>query len=272
MAKNTAPATDPQESESPHVLVKFTPAESPLFVAEHASKSLARIDAIKEIKNLKQLETASEVIDSAGITSDEIEEFVGKLRARIQEATERVREFKGYEDFEATLTIRKWGLRQMLNDGLGRLKNLRARYLADEQARINRENLAKQAEQDRINKKAADEAAAAAKKAGADKGTIAQIREEVMATTAPVVPSRAMETASAMGASLRYNYTAEITNLKSFLGFCLQNPVMYATLGAAIPDIEKAFRKMASDQKEAFKYPGIQFKKTPVDVARGGRF
>ena len=93
----------------------------------------------------------------------------------------------------------------------------------------------------------------------------------MLATPAPIVESKAQQVAQDVGAGLRYKWTAKITSLKSFLGFCLANPVMLATLASAVPDIEKAFGKMASDQKEQFKYPGIEYVRTPVDVSRGGR-
>lgn len=257
--------------DNPQVLIRYVPENAPLVVAQAASKLIARIESVKPIKDAATLEALSETLNEASITSEGVELFVGALREQIQKACERVRELPGYEDFEATLTIRKWSLRQRLGDGIAMLKRARANFLAAEQERVNREQLAKQAQQDKINKEAADKAAAAAKKAGASVETVKEIKQAISEMPAPLVTSRALDTAAASGASVRYQYSAQITSIKSFLGFCLNNPVMLATLGAALPEIEKAFRKMASDQREAFHYPGITFKKTAVDVSRGAR-
>lgn len=268
MAKDSTAASASQIPDNPQVLIRYSPENAPLALAKGATAMLARIQTAKAITNPKQLESVSEIINEAQITSEEVEQFIGSLREKIQAACNRVREIDGYEDFEATLTIRKWSLRQLLNDGIGRMKGMRAQFLSDEKERVNRAQLAKQAEQDRINKKAADDAAKAAKAAGASRETIADIKENVMATPAPIVESKAANVAQEMGAGLRYSYTAQITSLKSFLGTCLNNQALFNTLAAAVPDIEKAFRKMASDQKEAFAYPGITFRKTPIDVSR----
>jgi hypothetical protein len=268
MAKNSTAVSEKQISENPLVLIKYDPENALALLATNTTKRLATINGVKAITNPKQLESVSEIINEAQIDSESVETFIVSLREKIQGAAARFREIEGFEDFEVTLTIRKWSLRQLLNDGIGRLKSMRARFLADEQERINREQLAKQAEQDRINREAADKAAKVAKAAGAGKETVAEIKKEVMATPAPIIESKAQNIAQAAGVSMRYQYTAHITSLKSFLGFCLNNPVMLATLAAAIPDIEKAFRKMASDQKEGFKFPGIEYVKTPIDIGR----
>ena len=167
--------------------------------------------------------------------------------------------------FRSTLTIRKWSLRQLLNDGITRLRNVRANYLAEEERKLRQAQLDAQAEQDRINRKAADDAAKAAKAAGADKATVQTIKQEVLATPAPIVTSKALDAATS---TVRYGYSAKITDLPKFLKMCLENPVMLNTLKVAIPDMESAFRKMAGDQKENFIYAGITFDKKPIDVGR----
>lgn len=270
MAKPTGTPEVSQHPDNPLVVIKYSPESAPLVLADNTTKMLTRVQSVKSIANAKQLETATEIISAAKITADEVETFIASLRDGIQHACERVRNLKGYEDFEATLTVRKWGLRTMLVDSISRLRGMRAKFLSDEEARTRRENLEAQAKQDKINETAAAKAQQSAIKAGADKGTAAEIRREVLATPAPIVTSRAASVAQDAGVSIRYKYTAKITSLKSFLGFCLNNPVMLATLSAAVPDIEKSFRKMADDQKEAFKYPGIELVKTPVDVERRG--
>ena len=153
-------------------------------------------------------------------------------------------------------------------DGIRNLRNLRASYLAAEERKKQKAQLDAQAKQDEINRKNAEAAAKSAKAAGADKETVAEIKREVLATPAPIVESKAENVAESLNVSLRYTYSAKITNLKLFLGWALNNDMALNTLANATPDIEKAFRKMAADQKEKFVFPGITFVKNPVDVRR----
>jgi hypothetical protein len=267
MVKNNVAETSTALQENPTVLIRYEPENALAVLAGNTTKMLARLTGAK-ITNPKTLESASELIHQAQITSDEVETFIDTLREKIQNAAARFREYEGFEDFEVTLTVRRWGLRKLLTTGISKLKNARAQFLADEQERVRREQLTKQAEQDRLNKLAADKAAAEAKKQGADKATVAEIKQAVLAVPAPIVTSKAAEVAQAAGASVRYAYYARITDLKKFLGTCLNNEVLFNTLKVAIPDIEAAFRKMASDQKESFSYAGLTFEKKPVDVGR----
>ncbi len=269
MGKVTPASAESQIPENPTVLIKYEPENALSILAANTTKTLAKLQGAK-ITNVKTLESASDLIHDAQTTSDEVETFISSLRERIQQAAERFRDHQGFEDFEVTLTIRKWSLRQLLNDGISKLKNERARFLAAEQARVQRENLAKQAEQDRINREAAQKAAAEAKKQGADKQTVAEIKRAVMETPAPVVTSRAADFAQVAGVGLRYAYTAKIIDLKKFLAAALTNEVLLASLYVAKPDIEAAFRSMAASQKESFNYPGMTFEKRPVDVNRRG--
>ena len=271
MAKDNTATAQKQVAENPLVSIKYQPEDALATLATDSSKTLALLGKVK-IGNPNDLESASSVLQIAELRADQIETFKATLREKVQQAASRFRELPGCEeffgDFQVTLTVRTWTANSLLVDAIRRVKNLRANYLAEEDRKVRQRQAEAEAEQRRKNQIAADNAAKAAKAQGADKETIAQIKNDVMATPAPIVESKAQMVAENVGASLRYNYTAKITNLKSFLGFCLQNGVMYATLGAAIPEIEKAFRKMAADQKEAFKYPGIEFVKTPVDVSR----
>lgn len=257
----------PPAQDNPLVRIEYQPANALAELSSNTAAMLTRLQLAK-VTNVKSLESATEVIRSAQVTEGEIDTFIDTLRERIQQAAEKFRLIPGFEDFSITLTVRQWSLRQRLTAAIWDLKNARAKFLSDEQERVKREQAEKQAAQDRINREAAQKAAAAAKKQGADAATVRDIKESVLATPAPIVESKAVTAAQDAGVSLRYAYTAQITNLKQFLGTCLNNPVLFNTLSAAIPDIEKAFRKMANDQKEAFSYAGIMFKKTPVDVGR----
>lgn len=267
MANTKATPAVSQVSDNPIVLIKYDPENALPILAQNATKVLALVRSAT-ITNIKQLESASQILGDAEIRADEIEVFAASLREKVQHAASRFQQIPGFEDFEVTLTIRKWGLKSLLSDAIRNLKNHRAKFLSDEAEKARMAQLAAQAAQDRINKKAADDAAAAAKKAGADKATVAEIKQAVLATPAPIVESKAANVAEAQNVSLRYNYTAQITDLSRFLAYAIANKVMLNTLAVATPELEKAFRKMATDQKEQFQYPGITFKKTPVDVSR----
>jgi hypothetical protein len=248
--------------DNPTVLIRYEPASAPLVLASSAVAMIQKVQSIKKVENAKQLEAISEIIDEARTTSDDVEAFLNKFRANVDLACAEIRKLRHFEDFEAGLVIRKWGVRSLLGSGITSLRNMRAKFLSDEEERVRREQLAKQAEQDRINAEAARKAAAEAKKQGADKATVAEIKQTVLATPAPIVTSKALESATS---TVVYRYTAELYDLKKFLGLCLQNDSMLNTLKKAVPDIESAFRGMATDQKESFDYPGIRFKKTATD-------
>jgi hypothetical protein len=268
MSKDSAGVSQKQVPQNPLVLIKYEPENALPALAGSAALALKNLREVK-ISSVKDLEPASATLDVAERRMEEIEEFKATLRERVQEAASRFRHVPGFEDFEVTLTIRKWTLNQLLADGIRAVRNMRAKFNADEEEKTRRANLQRQAEQDRINKEAADKAAAQAKKAGADTQTVKEIKQNVLATPAPIIESKAEQVSQSLGVSVSYKYSAKITSLKSFLGFALNNDIILATLEKAVPEIEKAFRKMAEDQKERFKYPGIEYVKTPVDVNRG---
>ncbi len=261
MAKNSPAAAQTQIQLNPKVSIVYSPEEKILDLGNRAVRALLKLEAVK-VTNPKTLKEADDVISGASGIQEEIIEVRDALASRVKEAFEPYKRLPLFAGSEINITL-SVPLRQRIDRAYSMTKQSRANYLSAEQERIRRENLAKQAEQDRINAEAAKKAAAEAKKQGADKQTVQDIKMAVMETPAPVVTSKALESATS---TVRYQYTAEITSLKSFLGACLNNAVLLNTLAAAIPDIEKAFREMAGDQKEAFNYPGIAFKKTPVDV------
>jgi hypothetical protein len=94
---------------------------------------------------------------------------------------------------EATNQAHKAAVK-MQNDGArvisDKLKILRAgisKFLADVEAERIREQNEADAEQRRLNQEEADRVAKLAKKSGADKETVAEIKEQVLATPAPIV-------------------------------------------------------------------------------------
>jgi hypothetical protein len=253
-------------SVNPVVSITYNPEKQVLALGNRALEVLGKLQGTK-ITSPKTLEAATEIFLSADAVLTEIGEVRDALANRVKEAFEPYKRFPLFEGSEINITM-KIPARQRLDDAYRASKSSRAQYLAAEDERIRRENLAKQAEQDRINREAAQKAAAEAKKQGADRSTIAEIKQAVLETPAPIVTSKAAEVAQAANVTLRYNYYASVTDLKKFLGLCLQNESFFNTLKSAVPDIEAAFRTTANTQKEAFNYPGITFRKVPVDVGR----
>lgn len=270
MSKTSTPAVPQATPQNPEVLIRYSPDQTLEVLGKSAKHALEEMQNAPAIKNVTTLDRVSELISSGSNMADQIEDFRKQLCERVAAAAANFRKFPGFEDFEVTVTIRKWRLRDMLVMALTNLRSNRARFQAAEQDRIRQEQIKAEAEQRRKNEEAAKKAAAQAKKAGADPETVDSIRQEVLTTPAPLVQSTTLEHTRAAGVSVRYSYTAKITNLKEFLSFCLSNPVMWNTLKeGAEADIAAAFNKMAAAQKEAFRYPGITFDKKPIDVSRG---
>ncbi len=263
MAKNNTAPAETQIQINPQVSITYSPEKQVLALGNNALHVLARLQELKP-SNLKTLEETNQALNVGGLVLDEIAEVRDALATRVKDAFEPYKRFPLFEGSEINITM-TIPLRQKIENAFRAAKQSRANYLAAEQERVRRENLAKQVEQDRINAEAAKKAAAEAKKQGADKQTVADIKMAVMETPAPTVTSKALDAATS---TVRYSYSAKITDLKKFLGTCLQNEALFNTLQAAVPEIEKAFRGMASAQKEAFNYAGITFKKTAIDVGK----
>jgi hypothetical protein len=253
---------------NPTVMIQYQPENAPIALAKEVASMIACLDATKAITDAEQLEAASIILDAAKTTASDVDVFVDNLRSSIQLACARVRELPGYEDFEATLTVRTWGLRKRLTEGITRVRNFRASYISAEEERVRRAKIVAQQEQERLNRLEADRLAKEAAAAKADTETIEEIKEVVMATPAPVVVSESLDTAKEMKASVRYAYSAKITNFHAFIVGLANNQALYNTLVDHIDEIEGMFRKQAMNEKENFNYPGITFEKRAVDVGR----
>ena len=264
MGKSTTASAAKQVAENPLVLIKYDPVNALALLGEAVLKTLPKFAGLK-IANPAQLATASEILRDAQIEEEKVNVFLASLRERVQEAAARFADVKGFTNFKVTLTVRSWDERNQLQDGIAGLRQKRANYLAEEDRKLKQKQAEAQAEQDRINKEAANKAAAAAKKAGANPETVQTIREEVLATPAPIVESKAQTVAESAGASVTYRYYAKITDLPKFLHTCLANESLMNTLKGAIPEIEAAFRTTAQSQKEFFNYPGATFEKRAGD-------
>jgi hypothetical protein len=127
-----------------------------------------------KITNKKQLDEALEI---AALAEQWIEN-ADALTGPVKKAT----------DVAHKAAVKLWNdMRAPVAGPLAILKQTIFRYVED-QKRIERQRqLDADAAQERINRKAADEAAKGAQKAGADKETVAEIRETVLATPAPLV-------------------------------------------------------------------------------------
>ncbi len=268
-AKVPPQANKNQIQENPTVLIRYEPETQLVRVGEDALTVLGQLQGAK-ITSLKSLESSSEILHDGEISLDMIAKTREQFASRVKAAFAPFLKYPVFHGAAINITL-TMPLRQQIEQAVQKLRVSRANFLAEEQRKAQQAQLAAEAEQRRINEAAAKKAAEAAKKAGADKETIAEIKQEVLATPAPLVESKAAAVAQSVGASVRYKYYAKVTNLKSLLGACLNNEVLFNTLTAAVPDIQDAFNAMAGAQKEAFNYPGITYEKVAIDVSRGAR-
>lgn len=264
---NTAPAT-PQSDNNPTVLIRYEPAKYLSVIGVDAREVTKALVDIK-IVNQKTLEPSIEATEAAKATLERIEVFRITLVEKVREAAAPFAEIDPFfEGLTLGVTLQKWPKKTELEKEQERVRALRANYLSEqEQKRIQEQNRL-DAEQREKNQKIADNAAKAARSSGADTSTVKEIKREILQTPAPLVASKAVDTAKDAGVGLQYDYSAEIFDLSKFLTLCLNNPMMMNTLAKAKEDMEKVFRSMATDQKERFVYSGIRFKKTPRDVQR----
>lgn len=267
MGKSNTATTTQQDANNPTVLIKYSTEKQLASMGADARQITTQLAAIK-VTNQATLDKSIEATDASQSVLDRIEEFRVTLVEKVRTAGER---FTEVDDFFAGLKLgvtMSLPARVTLEKELKRVKDERAVYLdKQEQARVQAQNKL-DAEQREKNKKIADQAAASAKQAGADPATVKEIKREILQAPAPMVFSKGIDTAREAGVGLQYDYSAEIYDVKKFLTLCLNNDMMLNTLTKALPDMEGAFRTMATDQKEKFVYEGIRFKKKPKDVQR----
>ncbi len=267
--QKVAAAADPRQvTDQPQVSIVYQPEKALIILNQDAQGALGKLQGITGVASLKSLEITTELIHDGETGLARLTEFRDSLAHRVKAAFAPFLEMPGFEGAGINITL-TWPLRQKLDTAITRARTARAQYLAAEQEKTRQAQLAAEAKQREENQKRADAAAKAAKKSGADRETIAEIKSDVMSKPAPLVSSRAIDTAKGAGVSLVYRYVAKCTDLRAFLTACLANPVLFNTLLAAEPDIEGAFNKLASDQKEHFSYPGMTYEKIASDRQRG---
>ena len=147
MSKDNPATSAKQAFDNPLVLIKYDPENALTTLADLTKKTLATLRNVS-ITSPAQLESASTTLMMAESRADQIETFKATLREKVQDAAARFREIPGFEDFEVTLTIRRWNLNSLLSDAIRNLKNMRAQYLAEEDRKLKQKQLAAQAEQD----------------------------------------------------------------------------------------------------------------------------
>jgi hypothetical protein len=266
----TKTVQEKQSADNLTVLIHYNPANALQLLTKDAEETLAVLNSVK-VTSASSLKASITIAEEGELMANRLETFRTSLIASVQKAAERFREIPGFEDFEISLTIRKWGLRTMLQDGIQRLRTSRSNYLAEEDRKLRLEQARKDEEQRRINAENARKAAEQAKKAGADKETVAQIKSEVLSTPAPMVESKTMQAAKEANVGVRYDWYADATDAAKFLVYATSNEVMLKTIALdtkVVKALEDAMRPMARAQKEAFSYPGMTYRKVAVDVQR----
>jgi hypothetical protein len=257
-----------EEKASPIVRISYAPEKALAILGDDALEIVGKVEKVK-FDSPKTLDAGTETMDESKSVLERFDGIRAALNERVQAAIEPLKQFPVFEGVELIITFKAWPLRKRLETAMENGRVARAAYL-DRQAQKDREEQQRlEAEQRKKNEAVAKTTVAAAKDAGADPATLKEIKREVLATPAPLFESKAMTTARAAGVGLQYDYYAQVTDLRKLLQLCLNNEIMLNTMQVAVEDIEKAYRKMASDQKERFVYEGIRFKRVPRDVRRG---
>ncbi|HVI07017.1 MAG TPA: hypothetical protein VND65_01860 [Candidatus Binatia bacterium] len=265
MAKSSTATSAPQ---SPTVLIRYEPEKELALLGDDALEIVGKVEKIK-FDSPKTLEAGTATMDECREVLERLDEIRARLNDRLQAAIEPLKEFPIFDGVEPIITFKAWPLRKRLETAMENGRQARAAYLDAEAQKERQKQQELEAEQRKKNEAAAKVAVQAAKGQGADPATLKEIKREVLSTQAPLFESKALSTARSTGVGLQYDYYAEVTDLRKLLQLCLNNEIMLNTMQVAVPEIEKAFRKMASDQKERFVYEGIRFKKVPRDVRRG---
>jgi hypothetical protein len=148
------------------------------------------------------------------------------------------------------------------------LKSAASKYLADVQAEKDRKQREADEEQRKKNEAEARALAADLKKMGASKEVIAEAKEQVKATPAPVIEQEAV---APSGMSGRMLYSAEIVDLKAFLTHLVSDQYLLTLFGysqAFRKAIESELRGEATNRKDKYDIPGTKLVKTPSGAWR----
>lgn len=142
------------------------------------------------------------------------------------------------------------------------LKAAAAKFIADAEVEKQRRQREADEEQRRMNEAEARRTAKALKEMGATKAAIQEVKEEIRATPAPVIQPMAEV---AQGMSVRTLYSAEITDLKVFIGHLASDPYLLTLFGysaAFKKAVESELRGEAQKRKDAYHIPGTKLVKT----------
>lgn len=145
------------------------------------------------------------------------------------------------------------------------LKALRtacAQFLAAMKAEADRKQREADEAQRKANEAEARRVASELRAVGATSEEIQDVKQTILATTAPaVIP----QVAPPSGASVRTLYSAEITDLKAFLTHLVNDQYLLTLFGYSATfkkAIESELRGEAQKRKEAYRIPGTQLVKT----------
>jgi hypothetical protein len=165
--------------------MKKVPQTAEIVKVNYDSKSQISLEVQREhivpklnikIKNQKQLDQAVEIVKLA-------EQWIANAEAFVNPVVDAT-----HKAHKAAVQMRK-DLTDKVYRPLGMLKVAIFDFVEEGKRVTRQKQLDADADQERINREAAEKAAKAATKAGADKETVAEIRDNVLATAAPLVRS-----------------------------------------------------------------------------------
>jgi hypothetical protein len=201
------------------------------------------------IRDQVTLDRAAEFVKAA----DEWIAAVDAIMDPVREATHAAWKaaIKAQTDFKADVEPFRVALKQAIN-----------RFIADRNEQARQKQLQIEADQRKINEQNAQKQAKLAQKAGADATTVQEVRNQVLATPAPIVSSTV---AAPKGfATPRTIYGAKIVNPRKFIEGLLKDGTMFNLMlksDNVIDALESELRKLAGMQKEAFEFPGVELTK-----------
>lgn len=243
-------ATVPQ----PEILIKYDPPEKNELAKQ--SSPLAERMAGAKITNQETLDAAVELKRAGQSWIEKWDLIFNPLR----EATHKA--------WKLAVSTQDDGKREV-ELGVRMLGSKITGYLEQKRREDEEKQRKLDAEQARINKENADKQAALAKKAGADKETIKDVKQTVLSTAAPTV---APSVEKPKGVSISYRWDIEIEHMGKFLAAIAVDKTLLAIFVGSEPikaAIKTEFRKLAVQQKEGFKIAGARAFKKPISSDRG---
>ncbi|HYM34628.1 MAG TPA: hypothetical protein VET48_04480 [Steroidobacteraceae bacterium] len=244
-------------------IVKATPESNLKALAKNARKHLKDLEKPKITSEPTLLALSDSIKAAIDFMENSLDSFLTRGREATAQAWQMI-----LPDENLTVRVQViWPLRAQLDAAISLAKQTRAQYLDGIERKRQDDQRKKDDEQRKINEKNAKEAAANAAEHGADRETQKEIAQSVLSTPAPEVAARVQAPSNV---TLSYNYGAQVTSFRALLTGALSDVMLFNLLDCDKVRwaCESVLRPLATAQKDRFKVPGCELKKTPKDIQR----